>query len=430
MKILLIRPDMIGDCLLITPAIHLLKQKYPNSKLSILCLEYTKSIFENNPDIDEVITDKESIKPKKFDLSIHFFNELKYALLAKQAGIPIRIGDTSKPLISWLYTQKAKQNWNNLFLHEVEHNCELLKPLGIDIANPPPMQLSVPKEGEEFAKKFAGKIIGIHLGTGKGNKAYLAERFAKIVDELIERHQATVILTGSKKELKASEIIMRTCKHKPINLVHKTNLNQLIGIISKMDIFIGTDTGPLHIAAALGKKIVAIFATKFVKPSEWGPWKTPHIIVRKKIKCNLSCLPAKCLFDDCLKQIQPKEIINAVDKLLEGKTHSEEDWLRLSYNILTNDEKTYTELSSERYNVVKLSSYSIFDIIKIIKKEDINVIHWVGNSGKINISLARLLSTPSAPIPPLLIIDKKRKSSNYKELIDRYNKAFRQRKYL
>lgn len=427
---------MIGDCLLITPAIHLLKQKYPNSKISILCKEYTKLIFENNPDIDEVILDcnhsilLKKIKAKKFDLSIHFYNEFPYAMLAKRANIPNRIGDTSKPLVSWLYTIKAKQNWNNLFLHEVEHNCKLLKPLGIDISSPPPMQLGVPKEGEAFAKKYTGKIIGIHLGTGKGNKAYLAERFAKIVDQLIEKHQATVILTGSKKELKSSETIMKTCKHKPINLVNKTNLNQLIGIISKMDVYIGTDTGPLHIAAALSRKIVAIFGTKFVKPSQWGPWKTPHILVRKKIKCNLSCLPAKCLFDDCLKQIQPQEIINAVDELLEGKTHSKEDWLRLSYNLLTNDEKIYTELSSQRYNVIQLSGYSILEIIKIIKKEDINVIHWVGKSGKINISLARLLSTPTAPIPPLLIIENTKKPSNYQELIDRYNKAFSQRKYL
>src|SRR3989339_1645400 len=102
-NILIIRPDMIGDCMLITPAISLIKEKYPQAKISVLCKSYTKDIFLSNPDVDEVIEDwiakkrasltrgfrkyAEFIKSKNFDLSIHFYNELPYALLAKLAKI-------------------------------------------------------------------------------------------------------------------------------------------------------------------------------------------------------------------------------------------------------------------------------------------------------------------------------------------------------
>ncbi|NQU17551.1 MAG: glycosyltransferase family 9 protein [Candidatus Saganbacteria bacterium] len=424
LNILIIRPDVIGDCVLITPAITLLRKKYPDAHIAILINKYTEAIFENNPDINQIIFDGDKI-PAGFDLSIHFYNELKYAQLAKKAGIPKRIGDQSKPLIGWLYNIKAKQNWNDLSSHEVEHNLKLIEPLGIDISDPPPLRIPLPQK-----IKSNDFTVGIHLGTGKGNKAWLPERYAKVIDSLFKKYKAKVILTGSDKELFAAETVQKLCKNKPQNLVGKTTLNELISTIASYNIYIGVDTGPMHIAAALKIPTVAIFPTKFVKPTEWGPWKTQHIIVRKAIKCSKKCLPAKCLFDDCLKQIQPEDIILAVQDLLDQKSHNKEDWIRFSYNILTNDDNIQRELFANRYHVVKPSGYSLTDILNIIKKDDINVIHWVGNSGKLKIKLARLLSIFSAPIPPLLIFEHKRKKYNYLDLINIYTKSFKERKYL
>src|SRR3989339_1040 len=318
-KILLLRPDMIGDCVLITPAITLLRKKHPNARIAVLASPYTRAIFANNPDVDEIITDKK-IPENKFDISIHFYNEFEYALMAKRAKIPVRIGSSNKPLIGWLYTKRIDQKWTDLTLHEVEHNLLLLKALDVDISNPPPLNIGIQRTK---SKDFT---VGIHLGTGKGNRSWLPERYAEVADYLIKKLHAKVILTGSKKEIGLAE-------HVPgENLVGKTTLAELIKTIATYDIYIGVDTGPMHIAAALKVPTVAIFPTKFVKPSEWGPWQTQHIVVRKKINCRRSCLPKKCELDDCLLQIKAQDVIDAVELLLKGKTHTKDDWIRMNKN--------------------------------------------------------------------------------------------------
>ena len=130
-KILIIRPDAIGDCVLITPAISAIKQRFPNATITILAQKLTRDLFLNNPKVDEVIVDKKDIAGKNFDLAIHYFNELPYALATRSAGIKYRLGDTSKPLVSWLYNIRVFQNWRDLVKHDVEQNMLLLEPLGI-----------------------------------------------------------------------------------------------------------------------------------------------------------------------------------------------------------------------------------------------------------------------------------------------------------
>jgi ADP-heptose:LPS heptosyltransferase len=130
-NILIIRPDAIGDCVLITPAIKALKNCFPNATISVLAQELTRDIFATNPDVTEVLTDIKQIKTGKYDLSIHYYNELPYALAAKRAKIKYRLGDPSKFPVGLLYNLKYRQNWRDITKHDVEQNMLLLKPLGI-----------------------------------------------------------------------------------------------------------------------------------------------------------------------------------------------------------------------------------------------------------------------------------------------------------
>lgn len=453
-NILIIRPDMIGDCLLITPALALLRQKYPEAKIAVLARPYTKEIFINNPNVDEVIEDwfaedrvesirdffnyVDFIKSKKFDCSIHFYNELPYALLALFAGIKVRIGDKSKPLIIPFYNSLGSCRWNDLTLHEVEHNILLLKPLGLALPDtPPPLQLDVPKgilEKLEAEYKISKNdlVVGIHLGTGRGNKAWLSDRYAKVIEVLAEKYRAKVVLTGSSKELASGREVMRLCKNKPINLIDKTTLSELIAIISRYNIYIGVDTGPLHIAAALKIPTVALFPTKFVKPAEWGPWQTRHVVIRKAVNCVQKCLPGTCPFDDCLKEITVDCVLDGVKTLLDNKgnkslVEAKIDWFMKSANVFTNRDEIHRELSLVGYNVTDIGFAAMpARLMRQMIKDDINVIHWVGLSRPWALTAAKHLATPSLSVPPLLIYENVRYDISPGSLIELYKKRFTQ----
>lgn len=444
-NILIIRPDMIGDCMLITPAIALLREKFKNARIAVLGLAYTKEIFTNNPHVDEFIEDLfsegrvrsikdfrnyvDQIKKHKFDCSIHFYNELPYALLALFSGIKYRLGDASKPFLWPFYNIKSNCRWNDLTLHEVEHNILLLKPLGIPLSDPPPpMQINVPQANEMNDKDSL--VVGIHIGTGSGNKAWLPDRYAKVIDHISKKYGAKVIITGANKEIPASKTIMKLCKNKPINLVAKTTLSELISVISTYSIYIGVDTGPLHIAAALKIPTVAIFPTKFVKPTEWGPWRTPHVIIRKAIHCSQKCLPRDCPFDDCLKEITEDDIISGVETLLAKQGNNtlqsaRQDWLKRSLNVFTNKEEIIRELTVNGYNAVEIGiANNSQKLANRMIKEDINVIHWVGHSKPIALSIAKYMATPNLPIPPLLIYEDSRRDVSTGSLIELYKRRF------
>lgn len=433
-KILLIRPDALGDCLLITPAIALLKRRFPSARIAVLARPYTREIFAHNPDVDEVIDDPadvESIKSRNFDCSVHFYNELPYALLARRAGIKFRLGDASKPLLRPFYNLIGDCRWSDLTLHEVEHNILLLKPLGIDLPQtPPPLKLPV------HSSKTRDFVVGIHLGTGRGNKAWLPERYAKVADHLIEKLGATVVLTGSRSELPAAATVMSLCRNRPLDLVDKTSLPELIARISSYKLYIGVDTGPLHIAAALGIPTVAIFPAKFVKPSEWGPWQTPQVIVRKAARCSQKCLPRDCPFDDCLKEISPEDVVEGIETLLNGGgdhnlAEARLDWFKKSVNVLTNRDEIQRELSLNGFHAVKLeNALSISKLVRQIIKEDINLIHWVGHGLPISLTLAKLLSILQAPLPPLLVYEKERRDYSASTLLGFYIGKFKERDYL
>ncbi|MEE8638179.1 MAG: glycosyltransferase family 9 protein, partial [Candidatus Margulisiibacteriota bacterium] len=148
-NILIIRPDAIGDCVLITPAIAALKKRFPKAKITILAQELTKDLFTTNPHVHEIIIDINDIRSRNFDLAIHYFNEMPYALATLKAGIKYRLGNPSKFPVGWFYNIKASQNWRDILKHDVEQNMLLLKPLGI---TPPYPKLDIQVDKEALSK--------------------------------------------------------------------------------------------------------------------------------------------------------------------------------------------------------------------------------------------------------------------------------------
>ncbi len=481
-KILLIRPDMLGDIIFLTPVISAIKEQLNNPYIAVLTKESSAPLLSNNPDVDEVIIDwfdqgkrdfwgyVKFIKDKKFDAAINFlFHPNRFTTLMFLAQIPLRAGDKGVLLPGFLYNRGVFLNWKDLTKHEIEFLFNLLKPFGVKLKDYK-MHLYPTPEAKKRVEKILRDnqideerdlIIGIHPGTsGIGNKPWNAEGFARLIDILSENFKAKIILISGPTDEATSKYIMGNTKAKPLKI--SPSLEDLIAITSKFKFFIGGDTGPTHIAAALGIPVVDIFPSKQKKPSRWAPWKTKHIVIKKISECPYPCIASSCQRDICQKEITIDEVLAAIEKLIrrEGLEGNKAffDWCRKTFNILIVEGRMDKDETEECKNLILLLKKNGFNInilsfresklqelantsnVKIFKvnlsikeilnaylNRDINLVHIFGRISfmrKLILKISSMFTALYIEIPPR-IVESKKKISNIKEAFDFYVDCFR-----
>jgi ADP-heptose:LPS heptosyltransferase len=324
-RVLLVRTDRIGDVVLITPAIELLKKHFPNIKISVLVSEYAKDILTANPHIDEIITVKpfwqlvKELKSKKFDSCILFFVEPKSALACFLAGISKRIAPASK-IWSIFANIRIFQHRSKTQKHEADFNIELLKPLGIEPQKSKTRIYLTDEENtrvKQLLKKNYGVgeqdvLVCIHPGSKGSAKNWLPQNFAKLADEIIKKHpKIKVVLTGNNKEQPLLNQMSQTMQNKPM-LLKPLALRSFIAVLNQSKIVITNSTGPLHIADALGKKTLSFFPNiKGCLPFRWGPYGEGHIVLTPH---NEEC--SECKVDGCMSKITVENALESFEELL------------------------------------------------------------------------------------------------------------------
>jgi len=261
-KILVVRNDKLGDFVLSLPCFSLLKQTLPNTHLTALVPEYTKPIADKFPDIDEVITDDNSIfsltkkiKKQNFDAVIVLFSTTRIAIVTLLAGINKRIAPKTK-IAQFLYHKPLLQKRSLSLKPEYQYNLELVEYfLGSDN-----IQLTPPFWQLEKTIKVADNTIIIHPGCGGSANNLNIEQYAKIANKLsAEKPELFFAITAGREEEKYALDLLEKIKTNNKKLVKNLNLMELVEYINSCDIFIGGSTGPLHIAGILNKKTVAFY---------------------------------------------------------------------------------------------------------------------------------------------------------------------------
>ena len=334
-NILIVRTDRIGDLILTLPLAGLIKKQYPNSKVSFLVREYTKNLVSNHPFVDEVIVLKESngniplfenvniIKQKKFDNCIVVYPRFKISLIVFLSGIKNRIG-TGYRWYSFLFNQKVYEHRKNAERHELEYNVNLLEKLGIKntIAE---KNISYDLRVDESSLQNVIKIlidekfdlhkpiVIVHPGSGGSSIDLPLKKFTELVSKLDEDNYQ-IILTGSKNEIELCEKIKSSTKVK--NLAGRFNLDELTALISKSAMFISNSTGPIHIAAALGKYTVG-FYPKIVSCSQerWGPYTNKKLVYEPQIDCK-NCTREQCEKLNCMDSIDITKVYTDIKNVL------------------------------------------------------------------------------------------------------------------
>lgn len=334
-NILIVRTDRIGDLILTLPLAGLIKKQYPNSKVSFLVREYTKNLVSHHPHIDEVLVLKELdgnvrlfdniklIKQKKFDSCIVVYPRFRISLIVFFSGIKNRIG-TGYRWYSFLFNQKVYEHRKNAEHHELEYNVNLLEKLGIKI-NLNESNVSYDLKTDDNALQNVIKtlidekidlqkqIIIIHPGSGGSSMDLPINKFIGLVNKL-DNDNYQIILTGSINEIELCEKIKSSNKVK--NLAGKFNLDELTALISKSSMFISNSTGPIHIAAALGKYTVG-FYPKIVSCSKerWSPYTNKKLVYEPQIDCK-NCTREQCEKLNCMDSIDITKVYTDIKNVL------------------------------------------------------------------------------------------------------------------
>jgi len=334
-NILIVRTDRIGDLVLTLPLAGLIKKQYPNSKVSFLVREYTKNIVNNHPFVDEVLVLKEVngnanlfsninlIKQKNFDSCIVVYPRFKISLIIFLSRVKNRIG-TGYRWYSFMFNQKVYEHRKNAEKHEIEYNVNLLEKLGIknDVAeNNVRYDLRIDENSLQNVIKILidekldlqKPIIIIHPGSGGSSIDLPVNKFTELINKL-DKDNCQIILTGNNIEFELCEKIKSSNKVK--NLAGRFNLDELTALISKSAMFISNSTGPIHIAAALGKYTVG-FYPKIVSCSQerWGPYTNKKLVYEPQLDCK-NCTREQCEKLNCMDSIDISKVYSDIKNVL------------------------------------------------------------------------------------------------------------------
>ena len=334
-NILIVRTDRIGDLILTLPLAGLIKKQYPDSKVSFLVRDYTKNIVSNHPHIDEVLVLKEVngnvslsdninlIKQRNFDNCIVVYPRFRISMIIFLSRIKNRIG-TGYRWYSFLFNKKVYEHRKNAERHELEYNVNLLEKLGIknsvaesnvgyDLKVDESSLKNVIKILVDEKLDLQKPIIIVHPGSGGSSVDLPVNKFADLV-KMLDADNYQIILTGNKNEIELCEKIKSSGKVK--NIAGRFNLDELTALISKSVMFISNSTGPIHIAAALGKYTVG-FYPKIISCSKerWGPYTNKKLVYEPQIDCK-NCTREQCEKLNCMDSIDISKVYNDIKNVL------------------------------------------------------------------------------------------------------------------
>jgi heptosyltransferase-2 len=317
MKILVIALSGIGDALMFTPALKLLKKNQPEAEIDALVMyRGAQEIYSSNPDLNKVIhfnfLEEGAFKSlkflfqlrKKYDASINVYpsNRKEYNIISFLIGAEKRAG------IVYLRNNKNNLGFlNNIRVlekddvHNVQANIKLCESLiGKKFNDEPPLDYPISENEIGYANQFLSDagisandlVIGFHPGcaTLKNHikRRWEPEKFAELGKKLIKDHSARILIFGGPEEKELKEKVFSLIGPDNVNVVNAESLTKSAAIMKRCNVFITNDSSQMHIAAALGLKVVAIIGPtnqKYIYP-----WKTEHQIV----SLNLDCAP--CFF--------------------------------------------------------------------------------------------------------------------------------------
>jgi len=320
MKILIRATNWVGDAILALPALRAVRKRFPDAEIAIVARPYVADIYRDQEICNQLIPyDPKGLhagffgrerlaaelRAQKFDVALLLQNAFDAAWLAWRSNIPERIG-YARDARSFLLTKAVPlPRQGEIPAHEKFYYLELLRRAGwLDsVPDESFIDLRVPEEKSRRAEEFLrnsglrpGAVrIAIGAGASYGSaKCWPPSRFAEVTNRLQSEADADVILFGTADEATVSMAISAEMRRPPINLIGKTAISDLPVLLSRCHLFIGNDSGAMHVAAAVGLPVVAVFGP--TDPFGTAPVTPRCSIVQQKPYCS-PCFLRRCPTD-------------------------------------------------------------------------------------------------------------------------------------
>ncbi len=336
MNILIVKLSAIGDVIHTLPSLAALRRLYPQAHITWVVEEAAADLILNHPHLDEVLVSRRKawikdvksgrfrkvwreigqfirkLRKRPYDLVIDFHGLFKSSIIVFLSGGKRKLGYDSLQELSGLFlNEKIPEDMDKhavdryfdfpRYLGAKKERVEFILPQSADAENKVKLLLSSHGLGEN-------NYIAINPIAYWDTKLWDNEKFAKLADLIQEQLKKKVVFTGS--ESKSIEEITSKMKSTGINLGEKTSLMELACLLKKALMVITTDSGPMHLACAVGTPVVALFGP--TDPKRTGPYGEGHMVIRDNLSCS-PCFLKKCKTTQCMKNITTEQVYSVVE---------------------------------------------------------------------------------------------------------------------
>lgn len=340
MNILIVKLSAIGDVIHTLPSLTELRRLYPKAHITWVVEEAAADLVKNHPLLDAVLISRrkswmkdfqngkvkqplkeissfiKTLRQRHYDLVIDFHGLFKSAIIVFLSGGKRKLGyDSWQELSGFFLNEKISEDMNK---HAVDRYLDFPRYLGAKTEKAK-FVLPFDKEAEEKAQILLRninledkKFIAFSPVAFWETKLWSNEKFARLADLINNEMQVKVVFTGSEKA--AIEKITSLMTTEGINLGGATKLLELAYIYKKARLVITTDSGPMHLASAIGTPVIALFGP--TDPARTGPYGSFHTIIRAEIPCS-PCLLKKCTTKKCMEDISSEQVFAAVKNIFK-----------------------------------------------------------------------------------------------------------------
>jgi heptosyltransferase III len=341
-NILVIKLKQPGDVLVSSPVLAALKEAWPQARVTYLVPRAAADMVRAHPQLDKLlVADRrqetwsrswrllQTLWQARYDLVLELSGGDRGAFFTLATRAPERLGFERPGQPYWqrqsVFTRLLRRP--PVKMHMVEQNLEAVRAVGVEPQNPrlqffweDRVEARILNELETRGLKPKNFVV-LHPGAGWRFKCWTAEGYARVIEYVQGVWKLPVVLTGSRAphEQELIEEILGICRVAPINLAGQLTLQELGALIAKARFFFGTDSAPMHLAAAVNTPAVALFG-----PSgafNWGPWGEGHLVIQKEMEC-VPCGQDGCegtKISRCLTELTPEEVLEQVDRFWRGK---------------------------------------------------------------------------------------------------------------
>jgi len=330
-KILIRGPNWVGDAVLAIPAMKAVRAHFTQAEITLLVRPWVAGLFTSAPFIDKVWSESRpsslldwiritrEIRTRRFNLALLFPNSFESALMTFLGRVPQRVGYATDGR-TWMLTNAIAPSAKAR--HQVHYYLDIVRTLSVK-AEQPSIAIEATNEERAAARTLLASegippeapFLVVNPGAAYGSaKRWAEDRFAEVADVLAREMGLQVAIVGSGAERPIAEQIRKRMKSRTAILNGKTTLETLIGVLAESTLIITNDSGPMHIAAALGVPTVAVFGSTDEKVT--GPYGPRTRIVKHPVECS-PCLLRECPIDHrCMTRVAVEDVCRAARELL------------------------------------------------------------------------------------------------------------------